>query len=138
MLIVDGENCILGRLGSIVAKELLKGEEVRIINAEKIVILGNPVSIVKRYRKKLGVRDIAKPSKSFKFPKRPDMLVKRTIRGMLPYRRKRGADAYRRVKTYIGIPPEFEGKGKKIAELKDEHKKKIVVLELCKKLGWRG
>lgn len=135
MLIIDGENCILGRLSSYVAKELLKGEVVRVVNAEKIFILGDPVKTVGRYKQRRGLREIAKPEKSPKFPRRPDLFVKKTIKGMLP-KSKRGDDASRRVKAHIGVPKEFEGKGEKIAELKDMRKKKITILELCKKLGW--
>jgi large subunit ribosomal protein L13 len=36
--------------------------------------------------------------------------MKRTIRGMLPYKRPRGVDAMRRIKCYVGIPVDFVGK----------------------------
>lgn len=138
MIVVDGENCILGRLASYVAKEALKGEEVNIVNADKIVILGNPNIIVGKYTQRRGIRDPAKPVKSPKFPRRPDLFVKKSIRGMLPWKSKRGREAFRRIKAYMGIPKEYEGKGKKIAELKDTRKKNMTIYNLCKKLGWSG
>ena len=38
------------------------------------------------------------------------MIVRRTVRGMLPYKRPKGRDAFKRVKCHIGIPSGFEGK----------------------------
>ncbi len=36
--------------------------------------------------------------------------MKRTIRGMLPYKRPRGVDAMKRIRCYVGVPVEFVGK----------------------------
>ena len=41
------------------------------------------------------------------YPRRPDHIVKRTIRGMLPYKRQRGVAAYKAIRTYVGVPHEF-------------------------------
>ena len=41
MKIIDASECIMGRLASSVAKTLLKGEEVHIVNAENAVISGS-------------------------------------------------------------------------------------------------
>jgi large subunit ribosomal protein L13 len=138
MIVVDGEGCVLGRMGAKVAKELLNGEKVALVNADKVVIVGDPDFILKDYTAKFSIRDIAKPVKSPKLSRRPDLFVKRTIRGMLPIRRKRGAEAHRRLMAYVGVPKEFEGKGKKICELDDKTKKFITVGELCRRIGWKG
>ena len=47
MKIIDGTNAVLGRLASYVAKKVLKGEEVIILNCEHILITGNKKSIRK-------------------------------------------------------------------------------------------
>jgi len=47
MKIINGENAILGRLASYVAKESLKGEEFVILNCKKIIITGNRKDIEK-------------------------------------------------------------------------------------------
>jgi large subunit ribosomal protein L13 len=49
-------------------------------------------------------------------PRRPDHLMKRTIRGMLPYKRPRGVEAMKSVKCYVGIPVEFAGKEMEVPE----------------------
>jgi large subunit ribosomal protein L13 len=33
-----------------------------------------------------------------------------TVRGMLPFDKKKGRDAYRKLKVYVGVPAEFKGK----------------------------
>jgi len=130
-MILDGENCILGRLAAVVAKKALKGEKIEIYNAEKILITGNPESIVKSYAEKMQIKDRAKPIKSPKFSRRPDLFVKKTIRGMLPIKKRRGVEAFKNIKVYMGPGK----KGEKIAEAGELKAKKITVLDLCKRLG---
>jgi len=134
-MIIDGENCVLGRVATLVAKKTLSGEPVTIINAEKMVITGNPVSIVNEYRTLFRIRDIAKPVKSPHWSKRPDLFVKRSIRGMLPRKTTRGTEALKRIRAYIG---DNGMRGEKVAEHNNPNAKTITVLELCKALGWKG
>jgi large subunit ribosomal protein L13 len=134
MIVFDGDGAVLGRLGSRIAKLLLKGEEVHLINAEKIVISGNKNQIVERYRVRRRLRSKQNPEKSPKWPKRPDLLVRRIIRGMLPRKKATGRNAFKRLRVYIGNPKNFENAEK--IETK-ELVKKITVGELCAELGWR-
>ena len=138
MKIVDGDNCILGRLATFVAKQALNGEEVKVYNAEKIVITGNPVSIIDRAKERFEIRNIASPELSPHFSRRPDLYVKRVVRGMLPRKTQRGAAAFRRVRIYLGVPNELSGKGEKIAEAKNVRVKTVTVGEVCKHLGWNA
>jgi len=99
-IIIDGENAVAGRLGSYAAKELLKGNEVVIINAEKAIISGRKENIagrLKTLRKKGG-----SSQKGPIVSKLPDRLLKRMIRGMLPWDRTKGRQAYKRLRCYIG------------------------------------
>lgn len=102
--VIDADGLLLGRLASIVAKRTLMGEEIAIINAEQTVISGSKVTTLNHYDTK--VKRGSREGGPF-FPRRPDHIVKRTIRGMLPYKRQRGADAFKRVRVYVGIPREF-------------------------------
>ena len=45
-LYFDANVIALGRVGSMACKELLKGKEVAIINAEKSIIPGNPQEVI--------------------------------------------------------------------------------------------
>ena len=105
MTIINADGLILGRLASNVAKRLLLGEEILIVNTEKAVISGSKLNTFEEYKKQInrGSRE-----KGPHYPKRPDQILKRTIRGMLPYKRKYGRDAHSRLKVYIGVPYEMQ------------------------------
>ncbi|RXE55185.1 50S ribosomal protein L13 [Methanoculleus taiwanensis] len=104
--IIDASGLLLGRMASTVAKRSLEGEEIAIVNAEKTIISGTRAHVIGHYdeKRKRGSRE----GGPF-FPRRPDHIVKRTIRGMLPYKRERGIAAFQKIKVYVGVPPEFEG-----------------------------
>jgi len=102
--VIDAAGLRLGRLASSVAKRSLQGEEIAIINAESAVISGAKARVLADYdqKRKRGSRE----GGPF-YPRRPDHIVKRTIRGMLPYKRQRGIEAFARIKVYVGVPEEF-------------------------------
>lgn len=123
-MIVDAENQVLGRLASEVAKKLLGGEEVIVINSEKAIITGDPAEITKKYRKK---REIGDPHHGPRFPKKPDAMLKRTVRGMLPMKKSKGVAAFKKLKTYAGNPMDEEGK--KLTKGKKEIMTNYITLE---------
>ena len=49
------------------------------------------------------------PYKGPFFPRTPDKILKRTIRGMLPYKQPKGRNALKRIKCHIGAPDEIKG-----------------------------
>jgi large subunit ribosomal protein L13 len=106
MVLINAEGLIVGRLASLVAKKLLEGEEINIINAEKAILSGSRVNSFAEYKQtyERGTRE-----KGPYFPKRPDQILRRTVRGMLPYKTQRGKDAMARFQVYIGTPTEFSG-----------------------------
>jgi large subunit ribosomal protein L13 len=138
-MIIDGENLILGRTASIVAKKLLNGEEVRIINAEKMIITGNKEAIFARYKKRRERRDLANPRRGPHYPKDPERIVKRTIRGMLPYKKPKGRDALKRVLVHVGVPEKFKDQDTVIlreAELsKEKSRNYVTIKKLSEYLG---
>lgn len=105
--IIDASDAILGRLGTNISKRLLNGEEISIINSEKAIITGKKATVKNHYKDK---RNVGTYRKGPFFPRKPDMIMKRTIRGMIPYQTRHGRAAFKRLKCYIGIPEEFEGK----------------------------
>lgn len=138
--IIDASNLILGRMASIVAKRLLTGENIVIINAEKCVITGSPKVIINMYRKRLRWRTYKNPElRGHKFQRRPDFFVKRAVRGMLPRRKPHGLKAFRRLRVYVGMPEEFRNANTETiyeAKLKPEVSKFIYISELVKHLGY--
>ena len=132
-IIIDAKGSTLGRLSTKAAKDLLNGEEIAIVNSEKAIISGKKPSIKAHYKKKIEVGTYRKGPF---FPRMPDRIVKRSIRGMIPYQTPHGRAAFKRLKCYIGIPIEFEGK--KFEKIKEAEKKPvdfITIEELSKSLG---
>ncbi len=107
--IIDGTNFILGRICAIISRKLLNGEKVSLINAEKIVISGNKRDIVDKYIQRTQRKTRTNPLHGPFQPRRPDMLIKRTVRGMLPKKKDRGVKALSNLKVYIGEPEELKG-----------------------------
>jgi len=132
-VIIDANGATLGRLSTNAAKRLLKGEEIAVINSEKAIISGKKFAIKKRYQEK---REVGTYRKGPFFPRMPDQIVKRTIRGMIPYQTPHGRTAFKKLKCYMGIPKEFEGK--KFETIKEAEKQPvdfITVEELSRSLG---
>jgi len=100
--IIDGSNMVLGRLASYVAKESLKGEEIAIVNCSEVIITGNIKNIKEEFKEKRS--RFGSSQKGPKHSRKGEKIVKRAIRGMLPYKQERGRSAYQRVLCYIGVP----------------------------------
>ena len=104
-VVVDARDCILGRVASEVAQKALDGQRVAVVNAENTVITGNPESTMETYRKRANIGSDSGPY----YPKRPDKIFKRAIRGMLPYKEDHGREAFENVRVYLGNPYHEDG-----------------------------
>lgn len=135
-MIIDATDLILGRLSAFVAKKALMGETISIINAEKAVITGQPKRILADYKQ---TRNRGAPLIGPYFPRTPERIVKRTIRGMIPYKKARGREALARVKCYSGVPEEFSGKEiTKMPEnmhVEKTHAKYVTIKRISQELG---
>ena len=99
-VVVDARDCIMGRVASQVAETALDGQTVAVVNAEGAVITGREEQIKEKYKKRV---DIGADNQYF-YPKRPDGILKRSIRGMLPHKKQRGREAFENVRVYVGNP----------------------------------
>jgi large subunit ribosomal protein L13 len=134
--VINADGLITGRMASVVAKRLLNGEEIVIVNAEKAVLSGKTKSKVKETKEFL---EVGYPEKGPFHYRRPDRIVRRTVRGMLPYKQPKGKQAYKRLKVFIGIPDEL--KDQKMETLTHAQARKLTcphftVGELAKEIGW--
>ncbi|MHA2223933.1 MAG: 50S ribosomal protein L13 [Candidatus Hodarchaeales archaeon] len=102
--IISAENAILGRFASVIAKRLLNGEKIIVVNADKGIILGNGDFIVKRYLERRRIKTKSNPLKGPFYPRKTDQLLKRTVRGMLPFAKRKGKEAYQRLTVFKNIP----------------------------------
>jgi large subunit ribosomal protein L13 len=133
---VDASGMILGRMSSIVAKRLLAGESIVILNAEKAIISGKRLSRVKEARAFL---EKGHHRKGPFHPRRPDQIVRRAIRGMLPRRLPKGQLAFRRLKVFLGVPSEFKNVTFQTIPEADVNKLKcpyVTVGEYAKEIGY--
>lgn len=99
-VVVDARDCIMGRVASEVAQRALDGERIAVVNAERAVITGNKEDVMSTYRTRAELGSDSGPY----YPKRPDRIFKRAIRGMLPYKSDRGREAFENVRFYLGNP----------------------------------
>ncbi len=140
---IDGSGLVMGRLASVIAKMLLEGKKVYVFNAEKILISGKKRSIIEEWKEKLEIKSKIKPEHNPVHYRRPDRIFRRVVRGMLPFRKPKGRNAYKNLKVFHGVPEEF--KLKSISFYKPEEAVAkgyptdyIMLGELAKELGWKG
>jgi len=135
-VVINGEGLILGRMCSKVAKRLLNGEEVIVVNAEKVVLSGKKKSKVAEAKQFL---EVGAPERGPFHSRRPDRIVRKTVRGMVPWKQAKGKSAYKRLKVYLGVPAELKGQDMETIEevsaskLKGPH---FTLGELAVEIGW--
>lgn len=135
--LIDASDATLGRMGSEVAKRLLQGESIAILNCEKAVVSGNKENVMNRFQVRVDRHAKGNPRKGPKYSRMPDRIVRYSIRTMLPYHRQRGREALKRLRVFVGIPTQFQGKElKKLAEAgKSVSGKTWKISEISKLLG---
>jgi len=134
--VIDASNRVIGRLATEIAQEALDGEEVKVVNSEETVISGDKEQVLDEYKQKVdrGVRD-----RGPHYPKRPDKMLKRVVRNMLPYKDERGKEAFSSIKTYLEVPHDLKDEVEEVdtksgEELKNKNYVKLG--EVSKHVGW--
>jgi large subunit ribosomal protein L13 len=116
---------------------ILAGEQVEIVNAGKAVMLGTLESAKAKFLSRRSQKNKRNPDESPHYPRVPNMLLRRLIRGMLPWKSQRGRDAYKRLRVTMDAPK--DGKVTKIKEASSDAKHGWFTLsELCRELGYVG
>ncbi|MEM3074369.1 MAG: 50S ribosomal protein L13 [Candidatus Pacearchaeota archaeon] len=128
-IIIDGKNATLGRLGSYSAKQALLGKKVIIVNASEVLIIGKKSDIISKYKE--VIKKGGSSQKGPKIIRIPERILKRTIRGMLPHKEKRGKEALKRILCYNGVPEKYR-EVKKLKGEKEKMGKFITLNELAK------
>ena len=139
-IVVNAENHIAGRLSSHVAKLLLKGNRVSLVNCEKIMMSGTRSNLIQEYREFLEINSIINVKHGPVHYRRPDTIIRKMIRGMLPYEGKpSGIAAHKRLRTYVGSPKELKPLEKiqfEKALIRKAASKYTTMAELCRVIGW--
>lgn len=136
---VDATNQIAGRLSSKVAKLILSGKRVVVVNAEKSLVSGSRTSVVNQWKERLELSSRVNPIYGPIHPRRPDNILKRMVRGMVPRKKPKGATAMKRLRVYIGVPEGIDGS--KLTKFEDAAASRpvpvyVTMHDLSKSLGW--
>jgi len=134
--LINADGLILGRMASKVAKKLLSGEKVIIVNAEKAVISGKKKSKVAEAKEFL---EVGAPRRGPFHYRRPDRILRKTVRGMLPFKQPKGKTALKKLKVFISVPEDL--KDQQMISLKEAQAEKLkgpylTLAELAKEIGW--
>lgn len=140
-LYIDASGQIAGRLCSLVAKELLSGKHVVVLNAEKSVISGRRSTVLRLWRERLELSSRVNPLYGPIHPRRPDNILRRMVRGMVPKTKTKGVSAMHRLRVYIGVPEKYSGV--KTSRFEDAAPRRplslyTTVAEVSKNIGWSG
>lgn len=138
MVVIDADGAVIGRLGARVAKLLLAGNQVEVINADKAVMLGSLSAAKEKFLSRRHQKNKRNPEESPHWPRSPNLLMRRIFRGMLPWSSQRGRDAFHRLKVTVGVPG-TAGKATKVKEASSDGKHGYFTLEeFCKEIGYHG
>jgi large subunit ribosomal protein L13 len=140
-IVVDAANCIVGRMCSHVSKLLLQGNRVAIVNAEKAMLSGNRYKTSSLYKEHLEINSVTNPIHGPFHPRRPDTILTKMVRGMVPKSKASGIEAFKRLRVYIGIPEELkniEPESFNDSKITKPASYYITVGDVAKQIGWKG
>jgi large subunit ribosomal protein L13 len=103
-LVIDASGLVLGRAASLIAKRLLQGQRVIVVNAEKSVVTGSRAEVLAHYT---AARARGSVRSGPHFPRYPDRIFRRTVRGMLPHRKSHGRTAFEMLEVHMGVPDQL-------------------------------
>merc|ERR1719156_425180 len=92
-VIIDCKGHLLGRLSSVIAKEILNGQKVVCVRSEDINMSGPLYRNMLKYADFKRKRLATKHSHGHTHYRAPSKILWRTIRGMVPHKTTRGAQA---------------------------------------------
>jgi len=138
---VDANGQIAGRLCSKLAGSLLSGNRVVVLNAEKAVISGKRDTVFRLWRERLEIYSHVNPIYGPIHPRKPDNILHRMVRGMVPKTKSKGKSAMGRLRVYMGVPEKY--RGVKMVQFHDAAARRplplyVTLAEVSKSVGWSG
>ena len=136
---IDATDQIAGRVSSKIAKLILSGKRVVVVNAEKALISGSRTSVINQWKERLELSSRVNPIYGPIHPRRPDNILRRMVRGMVPRKKPKGATAMKRLRIYIGVPASV--KATKITKFEETTATRpipvyVTMGDLSRSLGW--
>jgi large subunit ribosomal protein L13 len=141
VLYIDATGHIAGRLCSRVASEILRGKRIVVLNAEKAVLSGKRDTVIAEWKQRLELGSKVNPIYGPLHPRRPDNIMWRMVRGMVPKTKPKGTLGLKRLRVYIGVPEKYS----KVTLTKFDEAMATrplpmytTILELAHNIGWNG
>ncbi|RKP04353.1 hypothetical protein CXG81DRAFT_29062 [Caulochytrium protostelioides] len=142
-IVIDGKDHLMGRLGSIVAKQLLNGHKVTVVRCESLVMTGHFYRTKLKYQAFLRKRCLVNPRKGPYHFRAPSRMFARLVRGMVPHKTARGSSALNRLHCYEGVPPAYNKVARQVvpdalrALRLPPNRKVTVISRLATEMGWK-
>jgi large subunit ribosomal protein L13 len=114
---------------------------VTIVNAEKAMLSGQRYKTIQLYKEHLEINSVTNPIHGPFHPRRPDTILTKMVRGMIPKRKSSGIEAFKRLRVYIGIPEYLKKSEMKYyddSKITKPSSYYITVGEVAKEIGWSG
>lgn len=141
VIYIDATGHIAGRLCSEVASQILRGQRIVVLNAEKAVLSGKRDTVIAAWKQKLELGSKVNPIYGPLHPRKPDNIMWRMVRGMVPKTKPKGTLGLKRLRVYIGVPAKYTGV--KMTKVDDAIAPRplpmyLTILELARNIGWNG
>ena len=110
-----------------------------VVNAEKALVSGSRTSVINQWKERLELSSRVNPIYGPIHPRRPDNILRRMVRGMVPRKKPKGALAMKRLRVYIGVPSAVADI--KLTKFDDATATRpvpvyVTMADLSKSLGW--
>jgi len=140
-VVIDATDCIAGRMCSHVSKLLLNGNRVLVVNSERAMLSGDRYKTIDLYKEYLEINSVTNPIHGPFHPRRPDTILTKMVRGMIPKTKTSGIEAFKRLRVYIGTPDQL--RNMKTESFEDSKitrspSRYISVGEVARQIGWKG
>jgi large subunit ribosomal protein L13 len=141
VLYIDATGHVAGRLCSRVASEVIRGRKVVVLNAEKAVISGKRDTVFEAWKQRLELGSKVNPIYGPLHPRRPDNILWRMVRGMVPKTKAKGTLGLKRLRIYMGVPERYAGVA--LTKVDDAVATRplpmyVTIGELAHNIGWSG
>ena len=108
IVVIDCHGHVLGRVASVVAKNLLLGKKIVLVRCEDLQVCGTLKMRMVQWNLYLRKRVNTNPERGAFHHRSPADMVRKAVRGMLPKHNYRGKTALNNLKCFVGCPAPYD------------------------------
>jgi large subunit ribosomal protein L13 len=108
IMMINAEGLVAGRLASKVAKALITGETITVVNAEKVVMVGNKKNILAKYEVRVNASVKSNPHRGPKYDRIPSKMFRKMVKGMLPNKKRTSESLLGNLTVFNSVPAELK------------------------------